>query len=151
MLQFFLTPDTDGPGWGFDKKQQKKGNFGKKGDRKRRNKQDVGGLEEAWMRSIKFDQLMLAPGWWLFTEIFTGGEADFTSRDYYFMSNFEIGVYYFWAILYFPFEWVVDAALFVLGSPIYLVQWLVELFDDDKDGRRGGRRGGNNSGRGGSN
>ena len=49
MIQFFLTPDDAGPGFGFDKKQQKKGNFGKKGASKRRNGGDTGGLEEAWM------------------------------------------------------------------------------------------------------
>lgn len=86
---------------------------------------------------------MLAPGWWLMTEIFSLGDADFTSRDYYFLSNIEIALYYLWAIIYFPFEWVFDAALFVIGSPVYLVQWLIELFDDDNKGRRGGRRGGN--------
>ena len=142
MLQFLFTPDHDGPGWGFDNKQQKDGNFGKRGAQKRRGGGDTGGLAAAWMRSIKFDQKMLAPGWWLMTEIFTFGAADWTSRDYYFLSNVEIAMWYLWAIVYFPLEWIVDAAVFVVASPAYLIGWLIEVFDDDKDGKRRRRRSG---------
>lgn len=76
----------------------------------------------------------------MMTEIFTFGAATWTSRDYYFLSNVEIALWYLWGIIYFPLEWVFDAAFFVLASPVYLINWLIELFDDDRDGRRGRRR-----------
>lgn len=83
------------------------------------------------------------PAWYVFQQFFSGGEATVFESMVAQYNNVDTAMWYLWAIIWYPFELVFDAAIFVVLSPVYLVDGLQKLFSgDDKqgDGKRRQRK-----------
>lgn len=84
------------------------------------------------------------PAWYVFTQFFSGGEATVQESMVAMYDNVDTAWWYLWAFIWYPFELVFDAAIFVVLSPVYLIDGLIQLFDGDKkdgNGKKGGKGG----------
>ena len=100
-----------------------------KGDQKKSAKEAKD--KKWWFDWLQWDLRIMWPAWYVFQQFFSGGEAlvfDSLVNTY---GNTDTAMFYLWAIIWYPFELVFDALIFVVLSPVYLIDGLVRLFDGD--------------------
>ena len=99
-----------------------------------------------WFDWLEWDLEIMWPAWYVFQQFFSGGEATVFESFVQTYDNVDTAWWYLWAFIWYPFELVFDAVIFVVLSPVYLVDFFIMLFDgedgkgDGKKGRKGGKK-----------
>ena len=81
-----------------------------------------------WFQWQAWDLKIMWPAWYVTQQLFSGGEQDFADSRVQMYGNEDTAWWYLWAFFFYPIELVFDAAIFVVLSPVYLVDGLIRLF-----------------------
>ena len=78
--------------------------------------------EELWFVDwMMWDAKQMFPAWWMWSQVWTFGKATPMSTIPTRYDASSIAFWYVWASLWFIFEWVIDACLVIILSPVYLI------------------------------